>query len=82
VHFPLLRALAPLLPAFADGAGKRALAAAPSRPLPEAVTARRKAGFGVPMGAWLGAAGAPRHASRRWAARVLAAFGHAPRLAL
>ena len=34
------------------GAGKAALAAAPSRPLPDEIVARAKTGFGVPTGAW------------------------------
>jgi len=50
----LLSDLAPVMPNFAGGAGKRALAAAPSRPLPDAVTTRAKSGFAVPTGQWLG----------------------------
>ena len=34
------------------GAGKVALAGAPSRPLPQEIVARAKTGFGVPTGAW------------------------------
>lgn len=49
----LLRDLAPALPQFRGLIGKRALAAAPSRSLPEAVIERGKSGFAVPTGHWM-----------------------------
>src|SRR5205807_1386028 len=56
VDFALLGALAPAIPTITQGAGKTALAAAPSVPLPSEIVARAKSGFGVPIGAWLSAA--------------------------
>ena len=66
------------------GAGKAALANAPTVPLPNEIVSRAKTGFGVPTGAWMNAAaGADRLStggvhepkglvSRRWARVVLA----------
>src|SRR5262249_20361265 len=84
VDFALLRALAPAIPAVTRGAGKAALAAAPTSPLPDEVVTRAKSGFGVPTGAWISAVtggGASRSAtrlpepksvvSRRWSRAVL-----------
>jgi asparagine synthase (glutamine-hydrolysing) len=48
VDIATLEALAPCLPGLSASQGKRALAAAPSRPLPMAVVERAKTGFGVP----------------------------------
>jgi asparagine synthase (glutamine-hydrolysing) len=61
VDVELLRRLAPLLNR-AHQFGKTALATAPAVSLPYEVVARRKTGFGVPMGDWLPSAA---HASRR-----------------
>ncbi len=61
VDVELLGRLAPLLNC-AHEAGKKALATAPAISLPSEVVARRKTGFGVPMGDWLRSAA---HASRR-----------------
>jgi asparagine synthase (glutamine-hydrolysing) len=55
VDFTLLGALASTIPAITEGAGKAALAAAPTTPLPNEVVTRAKSGFGVPTGAWLSA---------------------------
>ncbi len=86
----LLRALAPCLPHLRPGAGKAALAAAPSKPLPAAIVSRAKTGFTVPTGDWMADATgddpAPRTkglASRRWARRLFTdgAAGFAPALA-
>lgn len=44
--------LAPWLPHCAAGAGKQALAMAPSQPLPEAVRNRAKTGFTTPLAQW------------------------------
>ena len=72
VDYTLLRALAPVIPALTAGAGKTALAAAPSLPLPEAMVRRAKSGFGLPMGKWLNSATVSKGAaSRAWAQRVL-----------
>jgi asparagine synthase (glutamine-hydrolysing) len=76
--YTLLCALAPIVPAMRAGAGKIALAKAPSKPLPNAIVARAKTGFSVPVGAWLGTREANRArpskgmASRRWSHTVLA----------
>jgi asparagine synthase (glutamine-hydrolysing) len=56
VDIALLRNLAPALPGLVTGAGKRALAAAPSTPLPASVADRAKTGFTVPTGAWMASA--------------------------
>ena len=53
VDLKLLKSLAPVLPRFARGGGKAALARAPSTPLPEEVVARSKTGFVVPTGTWI-----------------------------
>lgn len=82
----LLATVAPLLPKLTRGQGKRALALAPLRPLPERIVTRAKTGFGVPTGAWLDRVTNVRSpatpsmpaltkgaASRRWSQRVLGA---------
>ena len=75
----LLQTLAPVMPAMKAGAGKRALAQAPSTPLPGAVVTRAKTGFGVPTRAWLETPETDRGtsskglASRRWSHMVLEA---------
>jgi asparagine synthase (glutamine-hydrolysing) len=82
VDMTLLKSLAPVSAALAQGAGKAALARAPSLPLPQEILARSKTGFGVPMGAWMSAASQPGSAkeslgepkglvSRRWSRVVL-----------
>ncbi|MGB8775761.1 MAG: asparagine synthase (glutamine-hydrolyzing) [Terriglobales bacterium] len=53
VDFTLLRALAPAIPALTPGAGKAALAKAPTMPLPNQIVTRAKTGFGVPIGNWM-----------------------------
>jgi asparagine synthase (glutamine-hydrolysing) len=86
VDIELLRALAPSIATLQPGAGKAALAAAPSQPLPAEVVTRAKTGFFVPTGAWMAeaagrAAGSLKPppkglASRQWARQV---FGQAQR---
>src|SRR5262249_52697443 len=82
VDMMLLKSLAPVTAALARGAGKAALARAPSLPLPQKILARSKTGFGVPTGAWMSAACQPGSAnacmrepkglvSRRWSKVVL-----------
>jgi asparagine synthase (glutamine-hydrolysing) len=73
VDYTLLRALAPHAPELSGRAGKRALAAAPSTPLPSEVVDRVKSGFGLPIASWMsGTVAAPhRLDSRHWARRVL-----------
>jgi len=82
VDFTLLGALAPAIPALTTGAGKAALAEAPTVPLPNEIVTRAKSGFGVPTGAWMNAAagegsgpiGVPEAkglVSRRWSRAVL-----------
>jgi asparagine synthase (glutamine-hydrolysing) len=56
VDLKLLKSLAPVVPRFARGVGKAALARAPSIPLPEEVVGRSKTGFGVPTGTWISTA--------------------------
>jgi asparagine synthase (glutamine-hydrolysing) len=83
VDLTLFKSLAPVISKLAPGAGKAALARAPSTPLPEAVVDRAKTGFTVPTGAWMSAAcqhGKPSAGarepkglvSRRWSRVVLA----------
>lgn len=83
VDFSLLAALAPAIPALTPGAGKAALAKAPTVPLPNEIVTRAKTGFGVPTGGWMNAAAgetsgptgcAPETKgliSRRWSSVVL-----------
>lgn len=72
----LLREVQPLLGAFRQFPGKRLLAEAPAKPLPEALINRPKTGFGIPVQTWLrqmGKAsddGGPSHAWAREVARV------------
>ena len=94
VDATLLEALKSCHTAFAGGAGKRMLAHSPLNPLPEAIVARRKSGFAVPMTAWLSAAtdrrdweSSPLFAgrgtpwTRRWASRVIEGFAQSATLA-
>jgi asparagine synthase (glutamine-hydrolysing) len=53
VDYDLLRALAPSMAQMTGDRGKRALAAAPSTPLPARQIARAKTGFSVPTDRWL-----------------------------
>ena len=72
VDFSLLKALAPCMPGLTATAGKAALAAAPSLPLPAAMVGRPKSGFGLPMGKWLNPALVGKGAeSRAWGLEVL-----------
>jgi asparagine synthase (glutamine-hydrolysing) len=80
VDLELLKSLAPVVARFTRGAGKAALAQAPSIALPEEVVSRSKTGFVVPTGAWISAAcksepGGVREpkglVSRRWSQVVL-----------
>jgi asparagine synthase (glutamine-hydrolysing) len=83
VDFTLLAALATAIPALASGAGKAALAKAPTSPLPNDIVIRAKTGFSVPTGAWMNTAadkalgptgrepGATGLVSRRWSRAVL-----------
>ena len=48
----LLEGVAPVISYLRPGAGKRALGATPSKPLPRAVLERTKTGFSVPLAAW------------------------------
>lgn len=77
VDIGVLTALAPYLSSMTGEAGKRALANAPSQPLPAAVVQRRKSGFAVPTAIWrpseAGAANT-RLTSRRHAGEILKQF--------
>ena len=80
----LLQSLAPVMGRLTQGAGKAALANAPTVPLPNEILSRAKTGFAVPTGAWMDAvAGAAPPSidrvqegkglvSRRWSRVVLA----------
>ncbi|QGZ93405.1 asparagine synthase (glutamine-hydrolyzing) [Terricaulis silvestris] len=77
VDSELLRSIAPVISRFKPGVGKRALARAPSTPLPVSVTDRPKSGFGVPIGGWIdhsahAIAQSKGAASRAWACEVWA----------
>jgi asparagine synthase (glutamine-hydrolysing) len=54
VDASLLHELARFTPSFAAGVGKRMLANAPIKPLPESIVNRPKTGFSTPMNQWLG----------------------------
>ncbi|HET9049267.1 MAG TPA: asparagine synthase (glutamine-hydrolyzing) [Chiayiivirga sp.] len=67
----LLQQLQPLLGNFHRFPNKRLLAQAPRKPLPEAIIARRKTGFGIPVARWLAEAGVGGGSgSRGWAVEV------------
>lgn len=51
----LLEEIAPVIPAFEAGEGKRHLAHAPRAPLPAELVNRAKTGFTVPTGRWMAA---------------------------
>jgi asparagine synthase (glutamine-hydrolysing) len=55
VDYDLLRTLAPSMDKMTGDRGKRALAAAPTAPLPDRQVARAKTGFSVPTDRWLAA---------------------------
>ncbi|HUU25357.1 MAG TPA: asparagine synthase (glutamine-hydrolyzing) [Methyloceanibacter sp.] len=55
VDITLLRSLAPVIGGLVPGAGKAALAHAPTVPLPAEIMRRGKTGFGVPTAAWMNA---------------------------
>jgi asparagine synthase (glutamine-hydrolysing) len=82
VDHELLRALAPSIGHFNAENGKRALAAAPSRPLPVRHIERAKTGFSVPTDHWLTKSGRTADgrrmskglASRAWGLEILAAL--------
>ena len=79
VDWNLAQALASSVATLVPGAGKQALALAPTAPLPDSVQHRSKTGFNLPTGAWMThAAGGPGSnslsiglASRKWAELVL-----------
>lgn len=74
----LLEAVAPAVPAFATGEGKRLLAQAPVVPLPDEIMLRAKSGFTVPTGHWMAAQAGGRTPaatkgliSRQWSEFIL-----------
>jgi asparagine synthase (glutamine-hydrolysing) len=84
VDAQLLRTLAPAVARLVPGAGKAALANAPSLALPDAIVSRAKTGFGVPTGAWMNKASAKAShpgfdskglTSRRWSQFVIGRVG-------
>ena len=89
VDASLLGRVAPCIAGLQPGEGKRALAKAPSKPLPDVIVNRAKTGFGVPTGAWLSSVAAETghaphvpaskgEASRAWSAFVVERARHAP----
>jgi asparagine synthase (glutamine-hydrolysing) len=84
VDVALLKSVAPTFASLIPGAGKAALAQAPSRPLPHELVARAKTGFVVPTGAWMaktadskltGVGQRPKGlVSRDWSRHVLSAL--------
>ncbi|MBU6297871.1 MAG: asparagine synthase (glutamine-hydrolyzing) [Alphaproteobacteria bacterium] len=76
VDWRLTSFLAPDIPSLAPGAGKAALACAPSLALPAVVRRRAKTGFSVPTGGW----GALPHQSHAAAKPKLRFKGQASRL--
>lgn len=84
VDISVLNRLGPVIAGLEPGAGKAALAQAPTRPLPIEILTRPKTGFTVPTGAWLktvtgtgSSEPETTHApkglvSRQWSRRVLA----------
>jgi asparagine synthase (glutamine-hydrolysing) len=83
VDFTLLGELAPAIHSIAQGAGKAALAAVPTVPLPSEIVVRAKSGFSVPIGVWINSVAgdasgsiarvpaAKGVVSRRWSKTVL-----------
>lgn len=75
VDADLLKLLVPATAVLSASAGKAALAAAPSKPLPASITDRPKSGFAVPTGHWMdpsrGAQMTRGAASRAWALDVI-----------
>lgn len=85
VDVVLLKSLAPAIAGLVPGAGKAALAKAPTMPIPDEIVMREKTGFAVPTGAWMTTAAGQRLAerdsnepkglvSRRWSRVVLTAL--------
>jgi asparagine synthase (glutamine-hydrolysing) len=85
VDIELLKSLAPSIGKLVPGAGKLALANAPSLPLPSAVVERAKTGFAVPTAAWMSKASEKSASqlsfdskgltSRRWSQFVMGQAG-------
>ena len=77
VDWQLTKSIAPHMGSLTAGAGKLALARAPLKALPQAVSLRAKTGFGVPTGAWMAnaegvsAVTSKGTISRQWSKRVL-----------
>ncbi len=85
VDWKLLSRLGPHVAAFADGGGKRLLARAPAKALPDFVVAERKTGFSLPITEWLdgvdryhASPDTSAHWSRRWMHVVAEEFGVEP----
>ncbi len=68
----LLHTLGDWLPSFARLPGKALLANAVAPPLPEAISKRRKTGFGIPLARWAGHAGEDNY--RGWARQLALHF--------
>lgn len=75
VDVPLLSAIAPLMVRPDRPDGKRLLAHAPAKPLPDSIIDRPKTGFSIPLGGWAGlnaggASATPYAHLRSWARRI------------
>lgn len=72
----LLRQLQPLMGAFARFPGKSLLVGAPARALSAEIAGRRKTGFGIPVGRWIGQAqrGEGGAGSRAWGREIARAY--------
>ena len=72
----LLTTVIPALTHFPHFPGKRLLAEAPIRPLPEEIISRRKTGFGIPTGQWLAnrSPDQPWNGMRSWAREVVSHY--------
>lgn len=77
----LLRDLQPMLGTFRQFPGKRLLAEAPAKPLPQEIVTRKKTGFGIPVRKWLqklgNTSGVQGGASHAWAREVVRAYDEA-----
>jgi len=76
VDWPTLRKIAPISSRLRPGVGKRALARAPSLPLPQQCVARGRTGFTIPVAKWIGATAnaQDRLGARYWAESVSRSF--------
>ncbi len=79
VDWPTLKRIAPISARLGRGAGKRALAHAPSLALPPQCLERGRTGFNIPVANWIGATSktGDRLGSRHWSESVYRSFSAA-----